>query len=207
MGKIYCIMGKSASGKDTVFRRLLADPEYEFATIVPYTTRPMRAGESDGVEYYFCSERRLEEFIASGKVIEQRAYDTVYGVWKYFTVDDHQIDLNRRNYLIIGTPESYCRIRNYFGKENVLPIYIEVEDGLRLFRALERERREQVPGYEEMCRRFLSDAQDFSREKLADAGITERFENLELERTLAEIRNYIRSKEAEEVQSGERADP
>ena len=169
MGKIYCIMGKSASGKDTVFRRLLADPEYEFATIVPYTTRPMRAGESDGVEYYFCSERRLEEFIASGKVIEQRAYDTVYGVWKYFTVDDHQIDLNRRNYLIIGTPESYCRIRNYFGKENVLPIYIEVEDGLRLFRALERERREQVPGYEEMCRRFLSDAQDFSREKLAEA--------------------------------------
>ena len=207
MGKIYCIMGKSASGKDTVFRRLLADPEYEFATIVPYTTRPMRAGESDGVEYYFCSERRLEEFIASGKVIEQRAYDTVYGVWKYFTVDDHQIDLNRRNYLIIGTPESYCRIRNYFGKENVLPIYIEVEDGLRLFRALERERREQVPGYEEMCRRFLSDAQDVSREKLAEAGITERFENLELERTLAEIRNYIRSKEAEEVQSGERADP
>ncbi len=192
MGRIYCIMGKSSSGKDTLFQMLLADEDLSLKTMIPYTTRPMRGGEREGVEYYFCSEEKLKQLEKDGRVIELRAYDTVYGIWKYFTVDDHQIDIERQDYLLIGTLESYLKIRNYYGIEKVIPIYIEVEDGLRLQRALERERNEIVPGYAEMCRRFLADEKDFSEERLKKAGIRKRFENREVEKTKEEIGQFIR---------------
>lgn len=191
MGKIYCMMGKSSSGKDTIYKMLLEDGELSLKTIVPYTTRPMRAGERDGIEYYFCDEGRLSELESAGKVIELRAYDTVHGIWKYFTVDDHQMEDKEQNYLLIGTLESYLKLRDYFGKQRVVPIYIEVEDGIRLQRALERERSQKEPGYEELCRRFLADSADFSREKLEEAGIETRFVNQDLKETVQNIKNFM----------------
>lgn len=191
MGKIYCMMGKSSSGKDTLYKMLLQDKELSLTTVVPYTTRPMRAGERDGVEYYFCDEERLAELETAGKVIELRAYDTVHGVWKYFTVSDHQMEDETRDYLLIGTLESYQKLKCYFGKERVVPIYIEVEDGVRLERALQRERTQKEPRYEEMCRRFLADSMDFSEEKLREAQITTRFENENLEETEQNIKKYM----------------
>ena len=53
MGKIFCVMGKSASGKDTIYRRLMEAPGLGLERIVLYTTRPIRAGEKDGVDYHF----------------------------------------------------------------------------------------------------------------------------------------------------------
>ncbi len=191
MGKIYCIMGKSSTGKDTLYQRLLADKELSLKTIVPYTTRPARAGEKNGVEYYFCSEDRVKELEQQGKIIELRAYDTIHGIWKYFTVDDGQVQLDGQNYLIIGTLASYLKLRAYYGGENVVPLYIEVEDGERLSRALNRERTQQSPKYEELCRRFLADAKDFSEDKLNEAGIKKRFYNDNLEETEREIKNTI----------------
>lgn len=193
MGRIYCIMGKSSSGKDTIYKKLVEDPKLSLKRIVPYTTRPMRVGERDGIEYYFCSEETLQELSAAGKVIELRAYDTVHGVWKYFTADDHQIADGTKDYLTIGTLEAYEKLRRYFGSSRVVPIYIEVEDGLRLQRALDRERSQAKPGYEEMCRRFLADASDFSEAKLAQAGIVRRFYNQELQKTIEEIKDFMRS--------------
>lgn len=192
MGRIYCIMGKSSSGKDTLFQMLMADKKLSLKNMIPYTTRPMRGGEREGVEYYFCSEEKLKEFQKNGRVIELRAYDTVHGVWKYFTVDDHRIDMKQQDYLLIGTLESYLKIRNYYGIENVIPIYIEVEDGLRLQRALNREKKERIPEYAEMCRRFLADEKDFSEERLKEAGIGRRFENRDIEKTKEEVGQYIR---------------
>jgi guanylate kinase len=191
MGKIYCIMGKSSTGKDTLFKKILGDERLALKTIVPYTTRPMRAGEQNGVEYFFCDEEKVEQLEREGHIIELRAYDTVHGIWKYFTVNDDQIDLKNQDYLIIGTLESYLKIRDYFGKDKVVPIYIEVEDGERLSRALCRERMQENPKYEELCRRFLADAKDFSEEKLKEAGITRRFVNQDLDETEKEIRELI----------------
>lgn len=187
------MMGKSSTGKDTLFHLLLEKKELSLKTIVPYTTRPMRAGEENGKAYYFCGEEEVGRLERQGKIIELRAYDTVHGVWKYFTVDDGQVDLEKQSYLMIGTLESYLKIREYFGKERVIPIYIEVEDGERLARALERERLEREPKYEELCRRFLADAADFSRQKLDEAGIEKSFVNVSLEETEQEITDYILS--------------
>ena len=191
MKKIYCMMGKSSTGKDTLFKMLMEDQELSVKTLVPYTTRPMREGERDGVEYHFCDETRLKALEESGRIIELRTYDTVHGLWKYFTVDDDQVDLEKYSYLLIGTLEAYLKIRDYYGKDRVIPIYIEVEDGLRLQRAVERERKESMPRYEELCRRFLADAVDFSEEKLTDAGIEKRFINQNLSETEHKIRQYM----------------
>ena len=191
MKKIYCMMGKSSTGKDTLFKMLMEDQELSVKTLVPYTTRPMREGERDGVEYHFCDETRLKALEESGRIIELRTYDTVHGLWKYFTVDDNQVDLEKYSYLLIGTLEAYLKIRDYYGKDRVIPIYIEVEDGLRLQRAVERERKESMPRYEELCRRFLADAVDFSEEKLTDAGIEKRFINENLSETEHIIRQYM----------------
>ena len=191
MGKIFCVMGKSSSGKDTLYQML--KKELEFDSIVPYTTRPIREGETDGVEYYFVTEEEVAELEEAGKIIELRAYNTVHGIWKYFTADDAQIDLEHRNYLMIGTVEAYEKLKAYYGEEHLVPIYIEVDDGIRLQRALNREKLQEQPKYAEMCRRFLADEVDFSEEKLAEAGIEKRFVNKTLDETKQELMDYIRS--------------
>lgn len=193
MGKIICIMGKSSTGKDTIFRRLMEEREPELHTLVPYTTRPIRDGEQDGVEYHFTDEAGYQKLLEAGKIIEERSYDTYYGLWRYFTVDDGSIDLEHKNYGIIGTLEAYHKMCSFFGREKVIPIMIEVDDGVRLQRALDREKSQDNPRYEEMCRRYLADSVDFSEEKIESAGIETRFYNDELENCLEKIKGYIKS--------------
>lgn len=190
MGKIYCVMGKSSSGKDTVYKKL-KEQYKEFRLIVPYTTRPIREGEKDGVEYYFVDPEQFRAMKEDGKVIESRSYNTKCGIWTYFTADDGQIDLSAADYLLIGTLVSYQALREYFGEEAIVPVYLEVEDGLRLARALERERRQEKPKYAEMCRRFLADEENFSEENLIKSGITERFGNEDFTECLNKIQRYI----------------
>ena len=193
MGKIFYLMGKSSSGKDTIYNKLLQNKKLNLQKIVLYTTRPIRAGEENGIHYYYVDEKKTDELIKAGKVIELRAYDTFYGVWKYFTVCDDQIDLEKSDYLMIGTIESFQKTKAYFGSERVVPIMIELDDGVRLQRALDRERREEHPRYEEMCRRFLADSIDFSPEKKKEAGREKEFYNQNLEECLCEIEAYILS--------------
>lgn len=190
MGKIYYIIGKSSSGKDTIFKELLARIP-QLKRVVPYTTRPVREGEENGVEYFFTDEEQVQKLEQAGRIIELRAYDTACGVWKYFTADDGQIDLEAGNYLMIGTLEAYEKMIQYYGAEKIIPLYIEVEDGERLSRALARERQQAQPKYKELCRRFLADEEDFSEEKLGRLGIDRRFCNEDIEHCLGEIIEVI----------------
>ena len=180
-------MGKSASGKDTIYAKLLADKRLGLKPYVGYTTRPMRAGEREGVEYHFTTEEELKAFEESGRLIEKRVYHTVYGDWFYYSVDNETTDLENHSYLYIGTLESYVPLRDYYGAEKLVPIYVEVEDGLRLERAIRRERKEKTPCFSEVCRRFLGDEADFSEENLKKAGIERRFFNDDLNTCLDAI--------------------
>ena len=192
MGKIFYLMGKSGSGKDTIYKHI-KEQMPKLKSIVIYTTRPIRSDELDGVAYHFSNDEKLQKFQEDGKVIELREYNTVHGIWKYFTVDDGQFD-TQENLLAIGTLESYVKMKEYFGEEKMVPLYIEVEDGLRLERALRRERKQASPKYEEMCRRFLADAKDFSEENLGLAGIKKKYSNNVLEDCVNEIVLGIREK-------------
>lgn len=192
MGKIVYLMGKSSSGKDTVYKKLLEEKEFSFHTVVLYTTRPIRAGETDGVEYHFTDEAGFRKLFREGKVIEDRIYHTVQGDWRYFTAADEKDFQTKDNFLMIGTLESYEKVRDYFGEERMIPIFIDLDDGVRLQRALDRERAQDVPQYEEMCRRFLADERDFSEEKIMAAGIEKRFVNDKLDGCISEIIGHIR---------------
>ncbi|MGN1145911.1 MAG: guanylate kinase [Acetatifactor sp.] len=192
MAKIIYIMGKSSTGKDTIYKRLLRESTLALQTIVPYTTRPIRAGEKNGVEYYFTDEEGFERLLAQGKIIEERAYQTFHGLWRYFTVDDGQIRPDEQDYIMIGTLEAYQKMKEHFGEDRLLPVLIELDDGVRLQRALNREKKQKNPKYEEMCRRFLADSEDFAAEKLQAAGIEKSFYNDDLTKCLREIVAYIK---------------
>lgn len=193
MARIFIIMGKSATGKDTIYKKLLEDKELMLRTAVMYTTRPLRNSEENGVEYIFVKEDTLRELQQENKIIEHRAYNTVHGTWHYFTVDDGQIKLQEADYLMLGTLESYVQLQEYFGKDKVVPVYLEVEDGVRIMRAIKREQKQEQPRYAEMCRRYLADEEDFSEEKLERCRITKRYQNLDIRECLCEIREHIKN--------------
>lgn len=187
---LFYLMGKSASGKDTIYQHLRAQFP-QLRSMVLYTTRPKRANEQEGREYYFISDEQLAQMRSADRLIEERTYHTQQGDWTYCTAKD-SADLSISSYLGMGTLESYSKLCAHLGRACVIPIYINVEDGIRLQRALERERAQNVPNYAEMCRRFLTDSQDFSEENLRAAGIGECFENLVLEQCTEEIAARIR---------------
>lgn len=190
MGKIFCMVGKSSTGKDTIYKLLQNREELALDRIVTYTTRPIRQGECEGVEYHFTDENGYMSLKAANKIVEERVYNTVHGPWRYFTVNDEGLKQDK-NYLMIGTLEAYNGLRRYFGSERVVPIMVTVDDGVRLQRALSREMKQEKPKYEELCRRFLADAEDFSAEKIAEAGIEVFFENVELNQCVENIAEYI----------------
>lgn len=193
MSRLFYLMGKSACGKDSIYMRLLE--ELKLDRFLLYTTRPMRSGEAEGVEYHFTDMDAFRKLKDAGKVIEYRDYNTVLGHWIYYTVDEGLLgSAGGRDLLGIGTLESYEQLVKYYGQEQIVPVYIEVENGLRLERAISRERKQEKPQYSELCRRFLADEQDFSEEKIAEAGIERRFVNDDFDRCLAEIKAFIQEK-------------
>ena len=187
MGRIYYLLGKSATGKDTLYKEILKRRP-KLRTVTMYTTRPIREGETDGVEYFFTGREELERQLASGKVIESRTYQTIAGPWTYYTVDDGQFNVaDDESCLMIGTLESYDKMCAYFEAGKMVPVYIEVPDGIRLLRAVKREENQKKPNYREVCRRYLADEKDFSVENLERLGITKRYQNTDMEMCVEEI--------------------
>ena len=144
----------------------------------------------------------LDLFEKKGRLVEKRVYETVAGPWIYATVDEDPKEQHGGPEprtsgpdgsvrIGIGTLESYLRLKAYYGEETLLPVYIETDDGTRLQRALDRERQQKKPNYAELCRRFLADLEDFSDEKLAEAGIRKRYRNDELPECLARIEEDV----------------
>lgn len=193
MGKIFYLMGKSATGKDTVYQKLLKNYP-NLRTVIPYTTRPIREGETEGVEYHFVTEEMLAARRREGHLIESRTYQTVLGPWTYATVDDGSMDVEHASYLMIGTLESFLHVQAYFPEGTVVPVYLWIDGGERLIRAARREQKQEHPNYREVCRRYLADEDDFAEEKLMAAGITVRFENRDLDACVSCIAAYIRER-------------
>lgn len=191
MGRLFYLMGKSASGKDSLCGELKKRFAGRLRTVLLYTTRPIRDGEAEGETYHFITNEQFEAFKAAGKVIESRTYQTVHGPWTYATLDDGQIDLSSDSYLVVGTLESYAQMQQYLGRDALVPLYVEVDDGLRLERALKRERQQAHPKYAELCRRFLADEADFSEEKLAALDIVRRYRNTDLAACADELSETI----------------
>lgn len=187
-------MGKSSSGKDTIYNIL--KQKLNVNTYVMYTTRPMREEEVDGETYIFISQEEMQQYIEGKKeykVIEYRTYQTIHGPWTYATIKDNQFEIEN-DMLMLGTLESYIKVKKTFENDKniqLIPIYIEVPDNIRLKRAIEREEKQKEPKFTELCRRFIADSKDFSEENLEKAKIVKRFQNINLDDCIDEIMQYI----------------
>lgn len=161
MGKLICLVGKSGSGKDTLFKNIIEDNTFQITPIIPCTTRPKRKIEIDGVDYQFVSYEDLLRLEQSDEIIEKRVYHTVKGDWYYFT-KSFCLAENESLTIIITTPAAIKELSKRFGKNNIIIVYLEADDYTRIERCLQRERTEKRPNYQEVCRRYLADEQDFA---------------------------------------------
>ena len=201
MSNLFYIMGKSATGKDTIYKRIkenLNVKEY-----ILYTTRPKRDGEKEGIDYHYITSKQMEQLEKENKVIESRTYNTVHGPWTYATIEDEQLKQDG-DILTVGTLESYAKIKEYFQDRKdtkVLPIYIAIDEKERRKRAIAREQKQKEPKFQEMERRLNADNIDFSDENLRKVGISskETFYNYNLEKVVNQILNYI-EKESKEIE-------
>ena len=159
------MIGKSGSGKDTLFNHLLKRDIPCLEPVVTYTTRPRRANEQEGREYHFTDEKTLEALERDGRVIEKRTYHTVHGDWSYFICET---DIKEQNdYMLIGTPDVVEKLYERYDEDTVVVIYLELPDNERLLRCIGRESQQTSPNYSEVCRRYLADEEDFSASRIA----------------------------------------
>lgn len=166
MSNIFCIIGKSGTGKDTIYHDIMSIGIPELIPVIPYTTRPIRNGEINGVNYFFVSEEQLEAYEHEGRVIEKRTYMTVHGPWSYFNL--RQELESDKDYILIATPEALQAFIKEYGRDTIKIIYLELDNKERLLRCIKREAEQKTPNYSEVCRRYLADEQDFSEEKLKE---------------------------------------
>ena len=154
---IIAIMGKAGSGKDTLCRALLEEPEFFNARpIISCTTRPIRDNEKDGVDYHFLTNDEFTNQVLSGEMLEA----TVFNTWCYGT----SINNLDKDYINIGVfnPEGVGLLRDNTNI-NLAVIYIEANDKTRLLRQLNREKN---PNCHEIIRRFSADEHDFRDEEI-----------------------------------------
>ena len=154
---IIAIMGKAGSGKDTLCRALLQEPEFKTAQpIISCTTRPIRENEKDGKDYYFLSVEDFTNKILANQMLEA----TIFNNWHYGTSIDSlsPFEIN----IGVFNPEGCERLREHQDITLCL-IYIEADDKVRLLRQLNREKN---PDCHEIVRRFGTDEEDFCEEEI-----------------------------------------
>lgn len=110
-GKVFIISSPSGGGKTTLAKRLLK-AGLGLAYSVSMTTRPKRAGEKNGKDYYFVNAARFKKGIRHGEFLE---WTKTYG-WYY------------------GTPRKYIAGLLHKGKSPLL--IIDVKGGMKVRRAL-----------------------------------------------------------------------
>lgn len=150
---ITVLIGKSASGKDTIFKELL---KHSFEPIVTFTTRPKREGETDGVEYNFVSEKDFKDL----DLLEKREYNTAKGIW-YYGMPKVDVD---KNYAVILDINGANKLIDYYGKDKILPAYLACPLSVREKRAMQRGSFDK----EEWDRRAIADDIDLDITKLKE---------------------------------------
>lgn len=148
--KVLALFGKSGAGKDTIQNWIVSNLEGTKG-IVSCTTRPPRDYEIDGIHYHFLTPEQFATKVLDGTMLEAASFNN----WFYGTAID-ELDEDKVN---VG-------VFNIKGIENLLednriellPVLIKAFDKTRLHRNLDRE---EWPNCEEICRRFLTDEEDF----------------------------------------------
>lgn len=148
--KIIAICGKAGSGKDTILQRVVAACP-QLHEIVSCTTRPMREGEANGINYFYLTGEQFGEKVLRGEMLEA----TCFNDWFYGTSYD-SLRSDCVNIAVLN-PEGIDSIATHKNIEMVV-FYVEAKDKTRLLRQLNRET---DPDVYEIIRRFRADELDF----------------------------------------------
>ena len=174
--KVIVLMGKSAAGKDFILNYLKYI--YNFNPIISHTTRPIRKNEINGKDYYFINTKDFSKMLINNEFIETREYNTCFNgkedIW-YYGISKEEFDNKSRKICVVDTT-GQKEIIEYYGKENVISIYIDVEDKIREQRAKSRGSFSQT----EWDRRLKDDNKKFKNIKydyiIKNNGTTEEFQ-------------------------------
>lgn len=164
--KILCVLGESGSGKDTAVNYILEKYGDKFKPVITCTTRPKRPDEVEGKEYHFVEDD--EELANRTDIIEMREYTSVIGRLLYFTTESSFDDPDGL-YVVPTSPYQYNNYVKRFGKDTIIPLYIYCDPMTRLRRSIDRMSRKtlstshevRLKEASEICRRFLSDKDDY----------------------------------------------
>lgn len=153
--KLIAIIGRSASGKDHLFRHALKNNP-SLNPVIHYTTRPRRDGEVDGRDYFFVTETEFQR--------KEDNYEffsiTSFRDWRY-GVDSNSFDPNKVN-IGIFNPFEISQLHGFFkDKFQLIIIETQAEEQARYNRSLERLSPFDEEGLKELCRRNLADKEDF----------------------------------------------
>lgn len=150
---IIALLGKAGAGKDTI-AKLLVENNPEWHMMVSCTTRPMREGEVEGVNYYYLTNEEFAKKVLNGEMLEAVCFND----WYYGT--DNTTLLPGINVGVLN-PEGYsCLLESArFDPElTIIGFYVDVDDKTRMMRQLTRENN---PDVKEICRRYFADLEDF----------------------------------------------
>lgn len=170
---LIILMGKTASGKDTI-QRELADT-YGYEQLMSSTDRPMRPGEEYGVQYNFRTSSELDKMIANGGMLECRAYEVVNksgntDIWRYGLEKPHDMDIENKKYVTVLPPSAIKSVmENVPANSNVQLYYLNTPDDTRKDRCSKRGDFNEL----EWNRRLITDSKDFSHDIIKNLGAKE----------------------------------
>lgn len=187
--KIFALLGYSSVGKDTILKQVLKDMD-DVKPIISTTTRPMRKGETEGVEYYFIDD--TEFFRRGTDFVEQRIYHTKVkengiekeATWRYGI---ERAELEKDDYLIVIVDSvGYKELKNYVGNGRIVPIFISAPQEELKARALARGDLEA-----EVDRRLKDDYERFMDFRVRTVYHEVKNINGRLEEAIKEVENII----------------
>lgn len=153
------LVGKSCSGKDSVAKILCS---MGYSRVATCTTRPMRIGETDGVDYYFITQSEFMNMIEKGDFAEYREYETERGMWLYGSrLEDYRYASNK---VIILTPEGLENIKKKYPYLPIVSIYLEVSNK-ELKKRMFMRSNGSIEDTKENKRRYKADKKDFKHIK------------------------------------------
>ena len=159
---ITILVGKSASGKDTMMRQMLQNG---MKPIVSYTTRPMREGEKNGVDYHFVSPEEFISLVKQKFFMEYRSYKTkVNGYEDYWFYGSPLVNPDDGEYVAVLELQGTMKYIEKYGSDKCNILLLIADDKVRETRAKKRGSFDQT----EWDRRLVADQKDFSEEKIAE---------------------------------------
>ena len=151
------LLGKTASGKDTILNRLAEN--YSYKKLITYTTRPMRKGEIQDKTYHFISDEEFLKKKEEGFFLECNEFNTVDGIWRYGSTKEDYLNATDDTVIIL-TPSGLSALKVYIARQkadiDIIPIYIYANNntiGKRLKKRGDKK--------EEADRRIKADNVDF----------------------------------------------